>query len=76
MGIYCTAFKTPIGVSPYRIVYSKGYLPVELEHRACWVVKRLNINLEKEGAQRKLQLNELEEIRNDAYDCLSIIKIR
>jgi hypothetical protein len=57
-------------MSPYGLVYWKEcHIPVELEHRAYWAIKQLNFNLVKVGSQRNLQLNELEEMRNDAYDC-------
>ena len=74
---YRTAYKTPIGTTPFKLVYGKScHLPVELEHKAYWAIKTLNINYTAAGEKRILDLHELEELRLDAYENAKIYKER
>nr|GEV69136.1 reverse transcriptase domain-containing protein [Tanacetum cinerariifolium] len=72
-----TAYKTPIGYTPCKLVYGKScHLPIELEHRAYWALKHVNFDLKTAGDHRKLQLNELSELRDQAYENFVIYKER
>ncbi|KAE8726680.1 hypothetical protein F3Y22_tig00006570pilonHSYRG00206 [Hibiscus syriacus] len=72
---YRTTFKTPLGMSPFKMVYGKVcHLPVELEHKAYWVIKKLNFDAQLAGEKRLLDLNEMEEFRAQAYENVKLYK--
>ncbi|GKD92453.1 reverse transcriptase domain-containing protein, partial [Tanacetum coccineum] len=70
-----TAYKTPIGCTPYKLVYGKAcHLPIELEHKAYWALKHTKFDIQTTGNHRKVQLNELNELRDHAYENSLIYK--
>lgn len=74
---YRMTYKTPIGTPPFKIVYGKlCHLRVELEHKAYWSIKALNMDHTDHGGKRMFDLHELEELRLDAYENALIYKER
>ena len=72
---YITTYKSPIGMSPYKIVFGKPcHLHLELEYKAMWAIKKLNFDFQAATEKRLLQMNELEELRNKAYENAKIYK--
>nr|GEU52603.1 reverse transcriptase domain-containing protein [Tanacetum cinerariifolium] len=68
---------TPIGCTPYKLLYGKScHLPIELEHKAYWALKHANFVLKTAGNHQKLQLNEINELRDQAYENSLIYKER
>ncbi|GJW64157.1 reverse transcriptase domain-containing protein [Tanacetum coccineum] len=69
-----TAYKTLIGCTSYKLVYGKAcHLPIELEHKAYWALKHTNFDI-KTRVIKNSQLNELNELRDHAYENYLIYK--
>nr|GEX67621.1 hypothetical protein [Tanacetum cinerariifolium] len=70
-----TSYKTPIGCTPYKLVYGKAcHLSVELEHKAYLALKHTNFNLKTAGDHRNVQINELNKLLDQAYKNSRIYK--
>jgi len=64
-------------MTPYQLVYGKTcHLPIELEFKAHWAIRRWNMNLDVSGDHKRMQLLELEEWREKAYRNSKIYKER
>ncbi|GKD31044.1 reverse transcriptase domain-containing protein [Tanacetum coccineum] len=72
-----TAYKTPTRRTPFRLVYRKVcHLPVEIKHKAYWALKQCNMDLTTAAKNRFMELNELMELRDGAYENTRIYKER
>ncbi|GKD20285.1 reverse transcriptase domain-containing protein [Tanacetum coccineum] len=72
-----TAYKTQTGCTYFRLVYGKAcHLPVEIEHKAHWELKQCNMDSTLASKSRLMQLNELAELRDGAYENTRIYKER
>jgi hypothetical protein len=72
---YRTAYKNPMSMSPYKMVYGKAcHLPLELEHKAFWAVRELNRDFKLARKKRLLDLSSLDEWRNEAYENVRLFK--
>ncbi|KAG7528701.1 Ribonuclease H-like superfamily [Arabidopsis suecica] len=74
---YRTAYKTPIGRTPFQMLYGKScHLLVEVEYKAIWATKLLNLDIKEAQEKRSVDLHELEEIRLEAYESSKVYKER
>ncbi|GJT80596.1 reverse transcriptase domain-containing protein [Tanacetum coccineum] len=74
---FITAYKTPTGTTPYKLIYEKNcHLPFEIEHHAYWALKNCNPNLIAAGEKRMFQLHELDELRHQVYENSRLYKAR
>ncbi|GKC52101.1 reverse transcriptase domain-containing protein, partial [Tanacetum coccineum] len=72
-----TAYKTPTGTTPYKLIYGKScHLPFEIEHRTYRAMKNCNLDLIAASEKQMFQLHELDELRLQAYENSRLYKAR
>ena len=72
---YRTAYKNPMGMSPYKMVYGKAcHLPLEIENKAYWAIKELNYDFKLAGEKRLFDISSLDEWRTQAYENAKLFK--
>ena len=72
---YRIAYKNPMGMSPYKMVYGKAcHLPLELEHKAYREIKELNYDFKLAGEKRLFHISSLDEWRTQAYENTKLFK--
>lgn len=70
---YRKTLKTPIGMSPYQMVFRNTcHLPVEIEHRTLWSLKKLNLKWNQTTNLKLDQINEMDEFRQRAYEIIIV----
>jgi transposase InsO family protein len=74
---YQMDYKILISMMPYQLVYGKTcHLPIKLEHKAFWAIKKWNMDLKGAETKRKIQISKLEEWREKAYHSAKLYKER
>ena len=66
---YRTAYKNPMCMSPYKMVYGKAcHLPLELDHKAYWAIIELNYEFKLAGEKRLFDISSLYEWRTQVTE--------